>query len=938
MTALRSLARLVPVVSFLFACAAPVSPAGDGGGDAPEVAPGEGDGSGGFDAGAGGDLPEAATPEDADVTPSPEPVSGADADAASPEVRDGADTSVDADGGSDGGGDAGEVDGDDAISEPEGDPGEADAGDAGADGDSTGDGEGGDAGEVGGGVDAGDAGGEDLEPEGPPLPEPPLPESCVPTKAFCLDEETLAPCGPDGKPEASIPCPFGGGCAGGECQLPATDHVAPSWKFTVHVATYDAGSFSVLPVEGAYAILGADAATPFQGTTGAGGKVVFEAKPGSPLPDPATVTVAKAGFRPRTFAGLEGNVAYLLLDPLGLVLPEAPPAAEVSGKATWPAKPAGAPTAIRCSATVPDVHTSAASVPSVFAATDGTWALDLPPGPRAIVCTGGTVGMTSFGSCSSDASCPAGSLCHVQKCKVFTPRALGVHTGLELAAGEIVPGVDVTVDHPFEALFVSRLESYPFPNADAFAHTALSIDLGADGVFALLGGTATATTAKPLVHSAVPSGIPLAGFGGVFSKSTGNFPLSLATRRDIPSPVSARAVLLGETGWAPSEIGDFAVMDLAAAGPSHAFVVGSGGHTARWNGASWTPFDAPTTDLLIAVAARGPNDAYASTPFGGLFRFDGVAWKKVSSVPLTSVRDLWMAPTGELYLAAAEDGTGVLSNGTFQVGPPTQSRAVGGTSADDVWFLSPVEAWHFDGDSWKEFPTGTTLGPLTVHAVAPDDVWSAGDGGLVLHWDGDEWKKKASPTTEQLLGVATGPADIVWFGGQGGTLLQHYGGGWNPDLPDGLADHDVRGLATLAGPGGPELLAVGSPFVPFGPILPTSEILSPSGSSSGLHVEWTADDDLATMTLLDFTDPAVSAGHWEVVLPGDATEVDLPDLSCLLGLTPTGLGPEAVVVRRFVLPGAPFGDLEFSWSDFDLADASYTTQVKSFAKSETDCP
>jgi hypothetical protein len=107
-------------------------------------------------------------------------------------------------------------------------------------------------------------------------------------------------------------------------------------------------------------------------------------------------------------------------------------------------------------------------------------------------------------------------------------------------------------------------------------------------------------------------------------------------------------------------------------------------------------------------------------------------------------------------------------------------------------------AFFWDGQQWQHVPTpspspypgGTEAYLHAVGAVAPDDVWAAGErrgdaGGLsvgawimVQHWDGSAWNLEPVPAppggvsinfsgtrVEDIVALA---ADDVWFGGQWG--------------------------------------------------------------------------------------------------------------------------------------------------------------------------
>lgn len=128
--------------------------------------------------------------------------------------------------------------------------------------------------------------------------------------------------------------------------------------------------------------------------------------------------------------------------------------------------------------------------------------------------------------------------------------------------------------------------------------------------------------------------------------------------------------------------------------------------------------------------------------------------------------------------------------------------------------LSQIEtftlAMHWDGEAWTQVPTpspspypgGTEAMLHAVGAVAPDDVWAAGEargdaGGLsvgawilVEHWDGSSWEVVPSPpppggvsinfSGTRVYDIVALAADDVWFGGLWGEPNAQASVTWRP--------------------------------------------------------------------------------------------------------------------------------------------------------------
>src|SRR5205823_10396657 len=93
---------------------------------------------------------------------------------------------------------------------------------------------------------------------------------------------------------------------------------------------------------------------------------------------------------------------------------------------------------------------------------------------------------------------------------------------------------------------------------------------------------------------------------------------------------------------------------------------------------------------------------------------------------------------------------------------------------------------HWDGSQWSivQSPNVSNSSFLSsVAVVDPNDVWAAGyysDGSnhpLIEHWDGNAWSIIPSPevTNRMLFGVTAVASDDVWVAGTGG-LVEHWNG------------------------------------------------------------------------------------------------------------------------------------------------------------------
>jgi hypothetical protein len=291
----------------------------------------------------------------------------------------------------------------------------------------------------------------------------------------------------------------------------------------------------------------------------------------------------------------------------------------------------------------------------------------------------------------------------------------------------------------------------------------------------------------------------------------------------------------------------------------------------HWNGTAWSIVPSPNPTwpgmdyaTLEDVVALAPTDAWAvgySQDFASLKlntliqRWDGTQWKIVRSPNPAGIDQ-----PNQLFAVAAESassvwavgGTGLFPDdaplilrwqglGWKRVPNDCQSAETGGyaplqavlaIAPNDVWAAGDSTLCHYDGQSWTVVPSPQPRPEfqeiayplLALSATGPNDVWAVGariqDDGellhwstLIEHWDGTEWTAFYLPG-EFMSGVAAVAPDDVWAVGTDGALplILHYDGvSWSvapAPQPPGLGGR----LADAVPLGEQDVWAVGQSF------------------------------------------------------------------------------------------------------------------------------
>jgi hypothetical protein len=171
-----------------------------------------------------------------------------------------------------------------------------------------------------------------------------------------------------------------------------------------------------------------------------------------------------------------------------------------------------------------------------------------------------------------------------------------------------------------------------------------------------------------------------------------------------------------------------------------AMAPGPAGTVLRYDGATWTSLATGSTAQLETVWGRAPDDVWAAGTGGALLHYDGNGWTPTPSGITGTIHRLWGSSPTSIFAVA--DGP-----------------AIGGTIL------------HFDGTQWR-IVHGTSVALRAIHGRSGDDVFAAGDSGIVVRWDGTQWHMESSGFAEGLTDVWASPEGDVFAVGARGSILR----------------------------------------------------------------------------------------------------------------------------------------------------------------------
>lgn len=264
------------------------------------------------------------------------------------------------------------------------------------------------------------------------------------------------------------------------------------------------------------------------------------------------------------------------------------------------------------------------------------------------------------------------------------------------------------------------------------------------------------------------------------------------------------------------------VQAIAARSPTDAWLVGTVGAAAHFDGTSWKRSATGTQYSWSALWLRGgaelafndPRHLYsrgletdAGAPSAGGWSLFGSAtlhsaWAQVNGRVHTSwahaeSTSLWLG------LATSSERGGLWRmrpsvDGGFALMPATLDQCarlvacrevyrIDGRSADELWAVGPrgaafrVTNAEADAPTLTGFNTETMVTLRGVWVAGTNDVWAVGSSGTVRRWRGDPRFFEAYgevPTNRHLYAIAGSSPSDIWIAGDEGTVFHYDGAAW----------------------------------------------------------------------------------------------------------------------------------------------------------------
>lgn len=193
----------------------------------------------------------------------------------------------------------------------------------------------------------------------------------------------------------------------------------------------------------------------------------------------------------------------------------------------------------------------------------------------------------------------------------------------------------------------------------------------------------------------------------------------------------------------------------------------------QWDGASWSSqsdLNGRSTYALADMVFDSDDNIwflYNSLRQYKIAHWNGAEWTEYNTHDPAGLRGLAVAPSGDAWVHG-DYGTALISNGVIDnrfdpVPPPNypgfQYVRIDALAPDDVWAAgNPTSGLgssvvHWDGVKWEQVYLPDTIGVVgDLEMVSADEGHFSISGGKILYWDGTQWEITYFHNGEQLQG------------------------------------------------------------------------------------------------------------------------------------------------------------------------------------------
>lgn len=149
-----------------------------------------------------------------------------------------------------------------------------------------------------------------------------------------------------------------------------------------------------------------------------------------------------------------------------------------------------------------------------------------------------------------------------------------------------------------------------------------------------------------------------------------------------------------------------------------------------------------TSTIELGVALRSiwgssENDVFAAGEAGAIFHYDGSSWKPMAANSSEWLNGIWGSLPSDLFVVG-ENGAIVHFDGTnwaaMESGTTLTLNGICGFSADDIYVVGDNSLiLHYNGSEWGAMDAGAKVDLNDIWCIGKGDIFAVGDDGIIIH-------------------------------------------------------------------------------------------------------------------------------------------------------------------------------------------------------------
>jgi hypothetical protein len=257
------------------------------------------------------------------------------------------------------------------------------------------------------------------------------------------------------------------------------------------------------------------------------------------------------------------------------------------------------------------------------------------------------------------------------------------------------------------------------------------------------------------------------------------------------------------------------VIDVWAFSTTNVWFLDGGPAVHRFDGASWSVMETPSTGGLGCIFALSASDAFLCAG-SQVLHYDGAAFTAVGSditaaTGLDGLTDVWASSRSDVWVVGDDAIIGHYDGTSWKrtlAGSPFKT-SIWGSGPSDIYALDTFGLVHFDGSMWTEVRLDAGGGGGQVWGTGASDVWVMTDSSDLSHFDGASWRTVETDLFGDLAAVWGPASNDLWAAGSAGSIAHFNGTGWREVTHQQMGAPYLRRFVAMHGTASSDVWAVG---------------------------------------------------------------------------------------------------------------------------------